>query len=96
MTTAARRLTEQAATTAVDQACRVLRLPTIRSQFPELAETAEREQMSYLGFLAELLLADATTGPADAPNAASKPPGSPATSRSASSTSTPTPTSTRP
>ncbi|MFJ4917848.1 IS21-like element helper ATPase IstB [Streptomyces sp. NPDC088726] len=53
-----RGLTEQAATTAVDQACRMLRLPTIRSQFPELAEAAEREQMSYLGFLSELLLAE--------------------------------------
>ncbi|MGE7388193.1 ATP-binding protein [Streptomyces sp. NPDC004126] len=52
-----RGLTKQAATTAVDQACRMLRLPTIRSQFPELAEKAEREQMSYLGFLSELLLA---------------------------------------
>ncbi|MGW3061871.1 ATP-binding protein [Streptomyces goshikiensis] len=38
-------------------ACRMLRLPTIRSQFPELAKTAGREQMSYLGFLSELLLA---------------------------------------
>lgn len=53
-----RGLTEQAANTAVDQACRMLRLPTIRAQFPELAEKAEREQMSYLGFLAELLLAE--------------------------------------
>ncbi|MFD6294307.1 IS21-like element helper ATPase IstB [Streptomyces sp. NPDC060235] len=53
-----RGLTEQAATAAVDQACRMLRLPTIRSQFPELAETAGREQMSYLGFLSELLLAE--------------------------------------
>jgi hypothetical protein len=53
-----RGLTEQAATTAVDQACRMLRLPTIRSQCPDLAETASREQMSYLGFLAELLLAE--------------------------------------
>lgn len=53
-----RGLTEQAATTAVDQACRMLRLPTIRFQFSELAEKAEREQMSYLGFLAELLLAE--------------------------------------
>ncbi|MEV6400223.1 IS21-like element helper ATPase IstB [Streptomyces sp. NPDC051907] len=53
-----RGLTEQAATAAIDQACRMLRLPTIRSQFPELAETAGREQMSYLGFLSELLLAE--------------------------------------
>src|SRR6266699_3429763 len=36
----------------------MLRLPTIRGQFPELAEAAAREQMSYLGFLAELLLAE--------------------------------------
>lgn len=33
-----RGLTEQAATAAIDQACRMLRLPTIRSQFPELGE----------------------------------------------------------
>jgi hypothetical protein len=53
-----RGLTEQAAQAAVDQACRMLRLPTIRGQFPELAEAATREQMSYLGFLAELLMAE--------------------------------------
>lgn len=53
-----RGLTEEAATTAIDQACRMLRLPTIRSQFPDLAEAAAREQMSYRGFLAELLLAE--------------------------------------
>lgn len=53
-----RGLTEQAANAAVDQACRMLRLPTIRAQFPELAETASREQMSYLGFLAELLMSE--------------------------------------
>jgi hypothetical protein len=29
-----RGLTEQAADTTVDQACRMLRLPTIRSQYP--------------------------------------------------------------
>ncbi|MFF1446103.1 IS21-like element helper ATPase IstB [Streptomyces sp. NPDC058295] len=53
-----RGLTEEAATTAIDQACRMLRLPTIRGQFPDLAEAASREQMSYRGFLAELLLAE--------------------------------------
>lgn len=53
-----RGLTEEAATTAIDQACRMLRLPTIRGQFAHLAETASREQMSYRGFLAELLLAE--------------------------------------
>ncbi|UUV36044.1 IS21-like element helper ATPase IstB [Amycolatopsis roodepoortensis] len=53
-----RGLTEQAADAAVDQACRVLRLPTIRSQYPDIAEAAAREQMSYRGFLAELLMAE--------------------------------------
>jgi DNA replication protein DnaC len=53
-----RGLTEEAATTAIDQACRMLRLPTIRGQFPDLAEAASREQMSYRGFLAELLLSE--------------------------------------
>ncbi|WP_045748290.1 IS21-like element helper ATPase IstB [Actinoplanes rectilineatus] len=53
-----RGLTEQAADAAVDSACRLLRLPTIRSQFGELAEAAARDQMTYRGFLAELLMAE--------------------------------------
>ncbi|MFE6485405.1 ATP-binding protein [Streptomyces sp. NPDC057757] len=53
-----RGLTEEGTTTAIDQACRMLPLPTIRGQFPDLAEAASREQMSYRGFLAELLLAE--------------------------------------
>lgn len=53
-----RGMTEEAATTAVDQACRMLRLPTIRSQFPETADGAARQQLSYRAFLAELLLAE--------------------------------------
>ncbi|GGP87705.1 MULTISPECIES: IS21-like element helper ATPase IstB [Streptomyces] len=53
-----RGLTEEAATTAIDQACRMPRLPTIRYQFPDLAEAASQEQRSYRGFLAELLLAE--------------------------------------
>jgi DNA replication protein DnaC len=51
-------LTEQAADAAVDQACRMLRLPTMRAQFADLADQAAREQMSYRGFLAELLMAE--------------------------------------
>ena len=50
-----RAMTEQAADAAVDQACRSLRLPTIRSRFTEIADAAEREQLTYRGFLAELL-----------------------------------------
>lgn len=51
-----RGLTEQAAETAVDSACRMLRLPTVRAKFPEPAEAAVRDQMTYRGFLAELLM----------------------------------------
>jgi DNA replication protein DnaC len=51
-------LTAQAADAAIDTACRVLRLPTIRAQFPATADAAEREQMTYRGFLAELLMAE--------------------------------------
>ncbi|MFG2556225.1 IS21-like element helper ATPase IstB [Streptomyces sp. NPDC048581] len=53
-----RGLTEQAADAAIDSACRMLRLPTIRAQFPDVAAAAAREQMTYRGFLAELLMAE--------------------------------------
>jgi DNA replication protein DnaC len=53
-----RGLTEQAADAAVDQACRMLRLPTIRTQFGDVADAAAREQMTYRGFLAELLMSE--------------------------------------
>ena len=53
-----RGLTEQAADAAIDSACRLLRLPTIRGQFTDLAEAAARDQMTYRGFLAELLMAE--------------------------------------
>ncbi|MEU7742168.1 IS21-like element helper ATPase IstB [Nonomuraea sp. NPDC049158] len=59
MTTFHRRgLTEEAAEAAIYQACQKLRLPTMRGQFTDLAGQAAREQMSYLGFLAELLMAE--------------------------------------
>ena len=58
MTSRHRGLTEQAADAAVDSACRMLRLPTIRAQFTDLAEAAVRDQMTYRGFLAELLMAE--------------------------------------
>lgn len=53
-----RGLTEQAAGAAVDQACRRLRLPTIRAVLDEALTAANREQLTYQGFLAELLLAE--------------------------------------
>jgi len=56
--TRARAITEEAADAAVDTACRVLRLPTIRGQFAAAADKAEREQLTYRGFLAELLMGE--------------------------------------
>jgi DNA replication protein DnaC len=53
-----RGMTEQAADAAVDQACRSLRLPTVRMRFEEVVTAAEKEQLTYRGFLAELLLAE--------------------------------------
>lgn len=53
-----RQVTEQAATAAIEQGCRMLRLPTIRDRFAEIAAAAEREQLSYLGFLSELVIAE--------------------------------------
>lgn len=91
-----RGLTEQAADTAVDQACRMLRLPTIRSQYPELAEAALRDQMTYRGSWPNCCCPNATTGPAAAPSAVSRRLAFRARNRSGSSTSTPTPSSTRP
>ena len=58
MTPRHRGITEQAADAAIDSACRLLRLPTIRGQFGDTADTAARDQMSYRGFLAELLMAE--------------------------------------
>ena len=53
-----RGMTEEAAAAAVDQACRRLRLPTMRAVMDEAVKIAEREQLTYQGFLAELLLAE--------------------------------------
>jgi DNA replication protein DnaC len=53
-----RGMTEQAANAAVDQACRRLRLPTIRAVVEEAIGAAQKEQLTYQGFLAELLLAE--------------------------------------
>src|SRR6266699_5359505 len=48
-------LTDTAADAAIDQACRILRLPTIRGRHGEIAAAAARQQASYKGFLTELL-----------------------------------------
>ncbi|MCI2424157.1 ATP-binding protein [Saccharopolyspora sp. K220] len=51
-------MSEQAATAAIDQACRSLRLPTVRGSVEDMVTAAEHEQQSYRGFLAELLLSE--------------------------------------
>ncbi len=48
-------LTDTAADAAIDTACRVLRLPTIRDRHGEVAAAAARQQAGYKGFLTELL-----------------------------------------
>jgi len=53
-----RRLADPAAGAAIDQACRSLRLPTMGAQFGPIAAAAERDQLTYRGFLAELLMAE--------------------------------------
>ncbi|MFF3920441.1 IS21-like element helper ATPase IstB [Streptomyces sp. NPDC001852] len=51
-------LTEPASDAAIDTACRVLQLPPMRAQFAVTVSRAEREYLSYRGFLAELLMAE--------------------------------------
>ncbi len=75
-----RGVTEQAAIAAIDSGTRVLRLPTIRDRFKEIAAAAEREQMSYLGFSPSWSWPSATTGTSAAQHGASTTPASPATS----------------
>lgn len=53
-----RALTEQAADAAIDTACRVLRLPTVRTHYSEAVAQAEREHLTYRGMLAELLMSE--------------------------------------
>ncbi len=55
---AGRQPSEQAIDAAIDSASRLLRLPTMRDRYAEIAEAAAREQLSYRAFLAELLLAE--------------------------------------
>lgn len=39
-------VTEQAAVAAIEQGCRLLRLPTMRERFGEIAAAAQREQLT--------------------------------------------------
>lgn len=51
-------LTEQAASLAIDDACRALHLPTVRAQHASLADAAARDRLSHTAFLAEVLAAE--------------------------------------
>jgi len=51
-------LTEQAAVTAIEAACRTLHLPTIRDRAADAIAAAERGRHTYAALLAELLLAE--------------------------------------
>jgi len=53
-----RQPSEQAIDAAIDSATRLLRLPTFRDRYAEIADAAGREQLSYRAFLSELLLAE--------------------------------------
>lgn len=44
--------------TVIDEACRALHLPTIRSRVEEMAAAAQRERASNRDFLADLLEAE--------------------------------------
>jgi DNA replication protein DnaC len=48
-------LTEPAMDAAIERACVILRLPTVRQRYEEVAGIALRQQASYKGFLTELL-----------------------------------------
>ena len=54
-TTGRDELTDAAADAAIEQACRILRLPTIREHHARVAEAAARQKDGYKGFLVELL-----------------------------------------
>lgn len=51
-------LTEQAASLAIDGACRSLRLPTVRLQADPIADAAARDRLTHRAFLAEVLAAE--------------------------------------
>jgi DNA replication protein DnaC len=51
-------VTEQAAALTIADACRALRLPTVREQAAPLAEAAVRERLTHRAYLAEVLSAE--------------------------------------
>ena len=54
--TTGRQPSEQAIDAAIDSATRLLRLPTFRDRYGEIADAASREQLSYRAFLSLSLI----------------------------------------
>jgi DNA replication protein DnaC len=52
------KMTDTAAAASIGAATLELHLPTVRAEASRMAETAQRQQASYLGFLAEVLAAE--------------------------------------
>ena len=46
-------ITDEAADASIDQACRMLRLPTIQSTFEQSVHDATKNGLSYRAFLAD-------------------------------------------
>jgi len=55
---AGRQPSDQSIDAAIEAATRLLRLPTLRERYGEIADAATREHLSYRAFLSELLLAE--------------------------------------
>jgi hypothetical protein len=85
-------MTSQAVDVAIDTACRTLRLPTIRERAAQAADVAAREQHTYQGFLAELLLAECDDRDERRRTRRVHEAGFPRPNASTTSTTTPTPT----
>ncbi|WP_411285329.1 ATP-binding protein, partial [Lapillicoccus sp.] len=51
-------LSEPAAEAAIQAACRILSLPTVREETASIAEAAARERLTHRAFLAEVLTAE--------------------------------------
>jgi hypothetical protein len=83
-------LTETAADAAIEQACRILRLPTIRGRFDAIAVAAARQQASYKSFLVELLAVECEDREARRRERLVRQAGFPAPNAWRTSTSTPT------
>jgi hypothetical protein len=94
--TRTRPMTEQAADAAIDTACRVLRLPTIRTAFAGAADRPSASSSATAGSSPSCSWPSARTGTTGGPGAGCGRPGSPARSGCRTSSSMLTPPSAPP